>query len=399
MGPLPEFLGVYHYWDFVRSDDRGGENACNDVGGTGQFPGQENGGIDLPTGIDEATVYTDEHGEALVWFNPEVGADLSPDNQNLCDLGEADGLPDLLGTAEIDAEAMDPYQPTFDDARLSNTLVKNVFELAGKSLDCYPKTPIEALCVETILDIRGNPVEGAPVLFTREPAGVIMGVVAPGIEIPGQIDFAGSASCVVDESGAQDGVRCTTNEDGQAGVLVKSTLNGVVDVIAENVATRRQANGILRDRCIRFFGSDTVLPADFSNCAAAQAATTTPTTPATPGTPSGSSSPSTSSVATVVSLNNNVAPAAKPEAKPAAKPAVQKAAVKSAKLRMVKGKLRLVVTVKGGVAKKAKVRIRLVYRTGRVVNVVRTVAVGKAAVVPNLVVSKHVKSVRVSLAA
>ena len=403
VGPLPEFLGVYHYWDFVRSDDRGGTNDCNDVGGSGQFPPDGSGEIPLPTGIDEATLYTDEHGEALVWFLPEVGADLSPDNQNLCDLGEADGVPDLLGTATISAEGMDPYQPTFDDPRESNDLVKNVYELAGKSLDCYPKTPIEALCVETITDIRGNPVVGAPVLFTREPDGVLIGVGPPGIEIPGLIDFAG-AGCLVDESGVQDGVICRTNADGQAGVLVKSTLNGVVDVIAENRATRRQANGILRDRCIRFFGSDTLLPQDFSNCADAQAATGSTLPPpnggtgGTGGTGGGTgTSGGTSTVATVVSLNNNVTPAAKPEAKA---PAVQqRAAVKSAKLRMVKGKLRLIVMVKGGAAKTAKVRIRLVYRTGRVVNVVRTVKVGKAAQVPNLVVSKHVKSVRVAVMA
>ena len=43
--------------------------------------------------------------------------------------------------------------------------------LAGKSLDCVPKSAIEAFCVETIRDIRGNPVEDAPVAFSREPLG------------------------------------------------------------------------------------------------------------------------------------------------------------------------------------------------------------------------------------
>ena len=46
----------------------------------------------------------------------------------------------LLGSATIRAEALDPYQLTFNDPRLSNTLTKNVFELAGKSLDCVPKS-------------------------------------------------------------------------------------------------------------------------------------------------------------------------------------------------------------------------------------------------------------------
>ena len=96
--------------------------------------------IPRPTGFDAATVYTDEHGEAILQFNPDVGALLAPDGNGRCDLGEIGG-PALLGSATIRAEALDPYQLTFNDPRLSNTLTKNVFELAGKSLDCVPKSP------------------------------------------------------------------------------------------------------------------------------------------------------------------------------------------------------------------------------------------------------------------
>ena len=115
--------------------------------------------IPRPTGINSATVYTDEHGEAILQFLPDVGATLTPDSNGRCDLGEV-GAAALLGTATISAEALDPYQLTFNAPRLSNTLTKNVFELAGKSLDCVPKSANEVFCVEVIRDIRGNPVVG-----------------------------------------------------------------------------------------------------------------------------------------------------------------------------------------------------------------------------------------------
>ncbi len=147
---------------------------------TGQFG--DGAFIPLPTGIDEATVYTDEHGEAIFQFNPDVGAELelSDDGQRLCELGEVNG-PELLGTATITAEALDPFQLTFDDPR-TDTLTKRVFELAGKSLDCVPKTPIEVFCVEVIRDIRGNAVEGATVIFSADPMDRILGA---------QLEFGG----------------------------------------------------------------------------------------------------------------------------------------------------------------------------------------------------------------
>ena len=156
-GILNQGVRGYHYWDFLNTTRRNGFNACRDMGGTGQFG--DGTFIPRPTGIDSATVYTDEHGEAILQFNPDAGATLTPDSNGRCDLGEV-GPAALLGSATISAEALDPYQLTFNDPRLSNTLTKNVFELAGKSLDCVAKSPIEAFCVEVIRDIRGNPVVG-----------------------------------------------------------------------------------------------------------------------------------------------------------------------------------------------------------------------------------------------
>jgi len=382
---------TYHFWDLLGAHERGGLNACRDTGGTGQVgPG---GFIPRPAGVDSATVYTDEHGEAILQFRPDVGVSLTPDSNGRCDLGEV-GPAALLGSATISAEALDPYQLTFNDPRLSNTLTKNVFELAGKSLDCVPKSANEAFCVEVIRDIRGNPVVGAEVSFTREPRGLIIpaGIALGGYNTIGQTIVSASA----------DEVRVRTNALGQAGVEIKSTLPGLVDLDAENVGTRNGGFGVQRVRCLRFAGNGTTLPTDGATCVA-------PTDGGTPipvPTPGGTTQPvvqpsvtqSAGSTATVVSLAGNPVPAA--QAPAAQKPVAKAAALKLTSARLVfKGGKRYLVVRVNGAAKTAKVRITLVMRTGKATKpVVRTIRTNAAVRVANLSVSKHVRTVRVSLA-
>ena len=273
-----------------------------------------------------------------------------------------------------------------------------MFELAGKSLDCVPKSPNEAFCVEVIRDIRGNPVVGAEVSFTREPRGLI---------IPAALNFGGyNTTGQVVVSATDDEVRIRTNSRGQAGIEIKSTLPGLVDVDAENVGTRNGGFGVQRVRCIRFAGNGVTLPTDGPNCASPTDGGTpippTPVSPTTPTSPTSPTSPATpatpASTATVVSLAGNPVPAvAAPEAK---KPIATAAALKltSARLVFKNGKRYLVVRVNGA-AKTAKVRITLVMRTGKASKpVVRTIKTNAAVRVADLQVSKHVRTVRVALA-
>jgi hypothetical protein len=391
VGPLPGIVGAYHYWDLLNTRTRGGVNTCRDVGGTGQFG--DGTFIPLPAGFDRATVYTDEHGEAILQFNPDVGAALVANNQGLCDLGEVNGAA-LLGSATISAVARDPFQLTFNLPRVSNVLTKNVFELAGKSLDCIPKSPIEAFCVEVIRDIRGNPVAGAPVSFSREPRGLI----APGSLAIAPYDTTNQV--VVSETDNEIVIR--TNSLGQAGIVVKSTLPGLVDIDAENIATRNGGFGVQRVRCIRFAGDGVTLPTDGPTCAnPTDGGGTIPTPPVPPVTngqqPAGPTSngvASAAAAAVVVSLAGTSpvavkAPAGKAKAKATARLA-------SAKFVVIKGKRYLVLRAKG-TAKTLKVRIVLVMRTGKVMKpVVRTIRTNRAVRVSKLQISKHVKSVRVS---
>ena len=385
--------GLYHFWNLINPTSRTpGLNLCRDVvsGGPGQIQHNADGFILRAAGIQSATVYTDEHGEAILQFLPDVGATLTPDSNGRCDLGEISTTPALLGTATISAEALDPYQLTFNAPRLSNTLTKNVFELAGKSLDCVAKSANETFCVETIRDIRGNPVSGAEVSFTREPRGLI---------VPAAIALAPYntiGQTVV--SATADEVRIRTNALGQAGVELKSTLPGLVDLDAENVGTRNGGFGVQRVRCIRFFGDGVTQPTDSATCAAAPVVPT----PAGGGGAGGGGggntpAPTPASTATVVSLAGAPVPAAQT---PAAKPAAKAAALKltSARLVFQGGKRYLVVRVNGSAAT-AKVRITLVMRTGKATKpVVRTIGTNRAVRIANRQVGKHVQTVRVALA-
>lgn len=410
--------GLYHFWDLLETGSRSGDNNCFDVGGDGQFEDEEDGdAIGRPSGIDEGSVYTDEHGEAIVRFLPDVGVDLVADSQGLCDLGEISDTPRLIATATISAQAELPFQQAQRPINAVPSLTKQLFSLAGKSLDCVPKSAIEAFCVETIRDIRGNPVAGAEVAFSREPRGKIEGANLPAD--PDADTFVGPAGdsgfntlgsrCSTSVLGSLNEIVCTTNALGQAGIVVKSTLPGLVDIDAENIGTRNGGFGVQRVRCLRFAGDGATLVTDSATCVAPPVAPVAPVVPVVPVVPGvipvvpvtipvtiqGGVAPA----AIVVSLAGKPIPATEPAAKPAVKPAAKAAATKlsSARLIVVNGKRYLVVRANGAAAT-AKVRITLVMRTGKAnAPVVRTIRTNKAVRVANLLINKHVRTVRVSL--
>ena len=344
-------------------------------------------------------MYTDEHGEAIVGFLPDVGVRLTPDVNGLCDPGEISTTPRQIATATINAVAQDPYQPVFDDVRNSNTLTKNLFSLAGKSLDCHPKTPLIAICIETIIDRFGNPVVGAPVVFTADATAGDPQVIGleRSIDVPGRgFNDDPGAQCLISPATSfgqffYEGTLCFTNSEGQAAVEVLTSHAALVDVLAENIATRNGGFGILRDRCIHFNSSSGPLPTDGPSCANTNAPGPV-TPPAPPARGSGQQGGQQQTVvqqsapaATVVSLAGNpvpavVAPAAK---KPVAKAAALKADVRAARLQerqAVPGRARQT-------ARPSRPRFvsRWLMRTGKAAKpVVRTIRTNAAVRVANL---------------
>jgi len=405
---------AYVYWRFAEVfEGRRGANDCRDELGAVR---------PRPAGPSNVAIYTDEHGEAMIDYAPNTGFFFAADQNGLCDLGETPGR--LIGSSVIQAEAKYPYQPVFEARKLSNTLTKNVFSGASKALDCYPKSDFVAVCVETIRDIEGDLVEGAEVCFTREPRG----------DLSTFFRLATFEGVVVDTrtsdlvSQTENRICVATGVNGQAAVEVISTLNGLVDVKAENAGTRNGGVGIIRARCVRFQPGAGLLPTDTARCPLDSAGTTGTTGGSTTGgsttggsttggsttggsttggtttggsttggsttggtTTGGTTGAAAAAQGTVVSVNGST----KVEVKAPAK--VAKASIASARLVITKAGRVLVVKVNGA-SKTAKLRITLVGKNGKVVGTaIRTVKTGTLAKVQNLRISKIVRTVRVSV--
>jgi hypothetical protein len=340
------------------------------------------------TGADHVAVYTDEHGEAFVAYNPNTGFRWNADSNGRCNL-----TPGTLGTATITAEAIYPDQPVLWDqaSKVSNSLTKTVNSLASKTLACVPKGLNEMFCVETILDVQGRPVPNAVVQFSRTPLG---NIVADSVK-HGPFDTTGQT--VLGAGDEPNTIRIRTGANGQAGVLVIESLPGqCVDVKAENVGTRWGPN---RPGIFRF--ALTTPASGTTGCGTAPQGGTSGGTGGGPtGSTGGSSTGGTAPApvtASVVSLaGTSPVPAAN---KPAvtAKPAVA-AKVVSAQLLVKKGSRYLQLRVKSPLAK-AKVRIVLIGKNGKTSRVVlRTIATNRMVLVPNLKLGTAIKSVRVSVA-
>ena len=266
-------------------------------------------------------------------------------------------------------------------------------------------------CVETIRDIYGNPVVGAPVHFSRSPAG---GGLQADAALHGGFDTRGQA--LVDGGDGDGPVVVKTNLKGQAGVLVTESRNICVDITAENLGTRASAQNPGVKRFIYINPrAGTVLAACGDGTGGGgpaqqqqvqpvvvtpvvlPAVTTTVTIPAT--TTTSASTAATSTAASVVSLAGNPTPAAQlPEkATPAAKAKAARATLASAQLMNIKGTKYLVLRLKSA-QNSAKVRITLTGKNGKAVKVVvREVATNRMVIVQNLKFGKTVMSVKVSV--
>ena len=369
--------GPYWNWDIVQDLSEtvahlartNGSNRCRDeLGGFRKAPNENR----PPGGY--VVVFTDEHGEAIVGFDPDAGFYHVIDANNRCDL---DLLPKkVIGTAEIKAEAIYPGQPVFNQPRaISDPLVKVIHHGASKLLDCVPKGPFEAFCVETIKDIYGRPVAGAKVEFSRNPH---TNGIRPEALVFGGFDTRGQM-VVPDRN--QFAVTLKTNDLGQAGVLITNTRAEKVDITSENVGTRlddtgaRQAQGVIRVRCLTFAGNGVTMPTDAATCEAPPAGAP-PVTMVVLGGP----------------LQSYVNPAVAGKA-PGAK---SKMAIHMVRYIKTKAGKRLAIRLSGP-NKTGLVRIVLLGKKGKVVKVVvRRIKTGKLVILSDVSLAR-VASVRIAL--
>jgi hypothetical protein len=121
-----------------------------------------------PAGAQHVAVYTDEHGEAQVEYNPGTGAyyDAVGAIKNAnggCDLEDVD----LLGRSVITATARYPYQAVDDTAKASDPLTKEVRSLFTKYLVIYPKGAGDANSNARIVVAHAQDVDGTPFVNER----------------------------------------------------------------------------------------------------------------------------------------------------------------------------------------------------------------------------------------
>ena len=278
-----------------------------------------------PAGAQNVAVYTDEHGEAQVEYDPGTGAyyDAVGAIKNAnggCDLEDVD----VLGRSSITATARYPYQPVSDPAKPSAPLAKEVRSLFTKTLASYPKGPGEAnsnarIIVAQAIDVDGTPFANERVCFhvgnLADGAFPYFGTVAPGITIGGsQAPLKGNAdSCSY------------TDANGRAAVEVLNSDPEVINVIADF-----DPEGLLRSIDVAIPGPPTVVISK-----------ETPT-PAQ------------------ITKNGPAGPAGA-----AGTPRIDRQWIESARLVKRGGKVRLVVKVKSDSAGKAKLRAKVLGKRGR----------------------------------
>ena len=219
---FPGFIdaGVYAFWNlqpFVEA----AAAACHD-------------GLGNPyvgAGVTHAMAYSDEHGESRVHFAPNR-IPLTPDAQDLCDLGPADGVAQPGGTAAVTARSIYPDQPVLweQSNKNSNPVAMTVQEKAGASLACVLNGIGVSYCFARVLDLAGAPVAGAQVRFTRSPLGTIeaAAVAAGGYDSSGQTEISATADEVV----------LATNAQGTAGVHIVPSTSAPIVAQAELLGTR-----------------------------------------------------------------------------------------------------------------------------------------------------------------
>ena len=396
--------GLYHYWDIARVINYalGGNSNCllrfNTV-----FTPNAAGGLtrtstpifrQLTSGPQTVAVYTDEHGEAHVWWYPGMGFNFAalgiPGNLNLgCELQGVNPL----ARPNIQATARYPYQPVTDSAKTSNVLQKTVLSNFNKILRCVPKgtnpnDQFAQICLIEARDISGSPgpFVGEIVCFATNAeliqhfTGSVGTLGGGGVTVNGTL-LTPAEQAALGKAGAA--VICQRlDAGGRAAVEIfgKGPSNVIVDLVDQ---------GLLRVITFSF-------PSGTGATGTGEVSSANP--PTQEQINQVNSAPTQVNTPTGTVTNNGGTPEVSP-APAATQPA--KVSYKFAKapelVRPVKGKPYLLVQVNGPTAK-VKIQIRLMGLKSTIATVVREIPTGKLVKVGNLKIAANVRTIRVAIA-
>jgi hypothetical protein len=200
-----------------------------------------------PGGPQTVAVYTDEHGEARVMYNPGTkfyfdAVNTTPgDSDKGCEFGQ------LLGTSTISVTARYPYQKVTDPDKVAKTnIIKKVYNLFDKHLSDYPKndnssTPnakYARIVVAYAQDYTGQALQGETVCFSakQDHQGDVTELLPTGdvnINRPGGGTFTvhGNGSVPADPN-MKDWLCTTTDSHGYAPFEYSTSFGDAVDVLA-----------------------------------------------------------------------------------------------------------------------------------------------------------------------
>ena len=384
--------GIYDYWDIaeiIRSAP-GAATAClfRTAFGTGERIFRLG-----PAGPQAVTVYTDEHGEARIAFNPgtgfffdNLGAVLNANGA--CDLGDIS----TLGTAGITATARYPFQPVTAQPVTSAAVTKTVLSLFAKTLQCFPKGPgaqnaAVAICVVSAQDITGAaiPLERVCLMADFNAENIIRFPEPTGTgDIPGSA-YTGAARIQGPFPAPDLGLRdvCSfTDVNGRAAFEVVNTNPTSVNVTAKFVD-----EGIFRHLRVQFpitaptaVSRSASVAAQVSSATSSQGSTPSGTTPSGT-TPSGTTPSGTTPSGTPTPQVTN--------------PAAYR--VQTARLvRPLRGRPYMLVRVKGPDGA-VKVRIRMVGARKEYGSLTYAIPANKTMKISGLKIPRAVTLLRVSL--
>jgi hypothetical protein len=242
--------GLYDNWDFAwnTSYHPGTDSQC--LWYQSVFRSYDATYRPLPYGDSSVSLYTDEHGEADVWYVPGFGFYFPPKNSNGgCDLRGVDPL----GTAHVIVTARYPYQPSTIGDPPSAAVDYTVHSEFQKTLQVLPKggdrdTSYTRIVLAHAQDIDGSPLEHETVCWTSNDLGdgaITAFPSGPGGDIWASYDAQGNGIgdpiAHIDPAWAHDpdnsfvnaGRYCTTtDENGNTAIEFSESKATTVDVVA-----------------------------------------------------------------------------------------------------------------------------------------------------------------------